>query len=46
VVGPVVVFRGHDSGGTTLLVRTNQTVSSNDPVGKTFAAQVSGNVGR
>jgi hypothetical protein len=30
--------------GTTLLVRTNQTVSSNDPVGKTFAAQVANDV--
>jgi hypothetical protein len=30
--------------GTTLLVRTNQTVSSNDPVGKTFAAQLANDV--
>jgi len=30
--------------GTTLLVRTNQTISSNDPVGKTFSAQVANDV--
>ena len=30
--------------GTTLLVRTNQTVSSNDPVGKTFSAQIANDV--
>jgi hypothetical protein len=27
-----------------LLVRTNQTISSNDPVGKTFAAQLANDV--
>jgi hypothetical protein len=26
--------------GTTLVVRTSETISSNDPVGKTFAAQL------
>jgi hypothetical protein len=30
--------------GTTLLVRTNQTVSSSDPVGKTFSAQLANDV--
>ena len=30
--------------GTTLLVRTNETVSSNDPVGKTFSAQLANDV--
>jgi hypothetical protein len=30
--------------GTTLLVRTNQTISSNDPVGKTFSAQLANDV--
>jgi hypothetical protein len=30
--------------GTTLLVRTKQTISSNDPVGKTFSAQVANDV--
>ena len=30
--------------GTTLLVRTNQTVSSNDPAGKTFSAQIANDV--
>jgi hypothetical protein len=30
--------------GTTLLVRTNQTVSSSDPAGKTFSAQLANDV--
>jgi type IV secretory pathway protease TraF len=30
--------------GTMLLVRTNQTVSSSDPVGKTFSAQLANDV--
>jgi hypothetical protein len=30
--------------GTILLVRTNQTVSSSDPAGKTFSAQVANDV--
>jgi hypothetical protein len=35
-----VVFRGHDSGWNNLFVRTNETLSSSDPVGKKFAAQL------
>ena len=30
--------------GTVLVVRTNETISSNDPVGKTFAAQLARDV--
>ena len=41
---PSWCFAATIPAGTTLLVRTKETVSSNDPVGKTFAAQLANDV--
>jgi hypothetical protein len=48
VVGSVIAIQLCSAAtipaGTTLVVRTNETISSDDPVGKTFAAQLARDV--